>query len=300
VSERTRLGSKSALKIAVAAILCLSGMGCAEKVAESELAQLLPGPDSVRGASAMGEIAEYEGETLYDFLNGGAEIYFDYGILSIASAEYRTSDGKSVEVSIYDMGSAAGAFGIYSNVRYSGAEFVAVGNEGMLTLSSLDFWKGKFYCRLLTFDMEPQTQAVMLDLGKALAGGITDPGAVPDIVNVLPEENRVERSEKLFRGQIGLNNIRYVSSDNVFNLGGGTQGVAANYDADGTQFTLLVIEYASEDEATSALESSRALAAGEGVVIERSGNRIVVVWDMDEDRASAVIEKVRAELRYER
>jgi hypothetical protein len=246
----------------------------------------------------MGEIAEYEGETLYDFLNGGAEIYFDYGILSIASAEYRTADDKGIEVSVYDMGSAAGAFGIYSNVRYAGADFVTIGNEGMLTVSSLDFWKGRFYCRLLTFDMEPGTQAVMLELGRALAGNIAQPGSVPGIVDLLPKEGRVPRSEKLFRGQIGLNNIRYVSSDNVFNLGGDTQGIAASYEVDGTQYALFVIEYRSEDEAAAAFESGMSQIADDaGVALELAGRYLIAVWDLEEDRAREVSDRVRAGLK---
>ncbi|MGD9140042.1 MAG: hypothetical protein PVJ42_00740, partial [bacterium] len=236
------------------ALVCLAVMGCSEKADRSGLAAHLPDPDAVPGVAGMGEIAEYEGETLYDFLNGGAEIYFEYGISSIASAEYRTASDRGIEVSIYDMGSDAAAFGIYSNVRYAGADFVDVGNEGMLTMSSLDFWKGRYYCRLLTFDMEAETQAVMIDLGNALAANIKEAGSVPAIVGLLPEEGLVARSEKVFRGPIGLNNIRYMSSENVFNLSGNTQGVAAGYEIDEMAYAVFVIEYVTEEEASAAYE----------------------------------------------
>jgi hypothetical protein len=288
----------AACVLTITGLVYLLTAGCGEKAEMSELARHLPDPDAVSGVSGMGEIAEYAGETLYDFLNGGAEIYFDYGIVSIASSEYRGAADRGIEVSIYDMGSAAGAFGIYSNIRYAGADFVDVGNEGMLTMSSLDFYKGRYYCRLLTFDMTPETQAVMLELGRALAGNIAGGGSVPAIVDLLPEDGRVARSEKVFRGLIGLNNIRYISSENVLNLGPGTQGAAASYRMNGTAYAVFVIEYGSEDEAGAALESYRSHVGDEaGTTAERTGRYLAGVWDLDGRRASDVLDSVRAVLK---
>jgi hypothetical protein len=271
--------------------------GCGEKAGRSEIARLLPDPGTMTGVRAMGEISEYEGATLYDFLNGGAELYFDYGIVSVASAEYGTIRDKAIEVSVYDMGRPAGAFGIYSNIRYAGAEFVAVGNEGMLTASSLDFWKGRYYCRLLAFDMDVEAQAAMLGLGEALAGNIAAAGSAPDIVNLLPEDHRVARSEKYFTKPIGLNNIRYISSENVLNLGDGTEGVAAAYEADGTAFTVFVIKYVSEDDAGGAFDSYRAHLGDEpGALVGRRGVYMAGVWDLEGKPAADVLESVLAGL----
>lgn len=288
---------RSVWAFALVTFVCLAVTGCSEKAGKSGLAGHLPDPDAVPGVVGMGEVSKYEGETLYDFLNGGAEIYFEYGISSIASAEYRTASDRGIEVSIYDMGSDAAAFGIYSNVRYAGADFVDVGNEGMLTLSSLDFYKGRYYCRLITFDTETETQAAMIDLGKALAANIIDAGSVPAIVGLLPEEGLVARSEKLFRGPIGLNNIRYISSENVFNLGEGTQGVAAGYEIDGTAYTVFVIEYVSEEEASAACESYEMHLADEAAIAAgTSGPYIVGVWDLAGEAAEGALKQLKVGL----
>jgi len=297
VSERSLKVLKRAYGIAIIPALCVSLAGCGDRGGGSELADLLPEPGSVAGVGDMGEIAEYEEETLYDFLNGGAELYFDYGIVSIASAEYSTAAGTGIEVSIYDMQSPSGAFGIYSNIRYAGAEFVSVGNEGMLSASSLDFWKGKYYCRLVTFDMEPETQAVMLELGKALAANITGAGSPPAVVGLLPEANRVARSEKFFTRAIALNNIRYISGENVFNLGEGTRGAAAQYVSEGTIFTLIVIEYSTEGEARVGIDSFREHVGDEsGALVAQSGRFIAGVWDLEGDAAMEVLGDVTAAL----
>ena len=271
--------------------------GCGERAGMSEVARLLPEPDSVAGVTAIGEISEYEDSALYDFLNGGAELYFDYGVVSVTSAEYATVGDRAIEVSIHDMGGPAGAFGIYSNIRYAGGAFVAVGNEGMLTPSSLDFWKGRYYCRLLAFDTDAETQTAILDLGRALAGNISVAGSLPEIIRLLPEEHRVARSEKYFTKPLALNNIRYISSENVLILGDGTEGIAAAYEMDGMAFTVFVIEYPSEDHAIRALDSYRVHIGEEpDAVAGRRGRYIAGVWDLGGRPAQEVLERVLAGL----
>jgi hypothetical protein len=281
--------------IPLAAIMMFAG--CGEKAGTSEAAGVLPEPATVDGVRAMGEISEYEQDALYDFLNGGAELYFDYGIVSVASAEYTTVGDKTIEVSVHDMGGPAGSFGIYSNMRYTGADFAAVGNEGMMTPSSLDFWKGRYYCRLLAFDTDAETHSAMLGLGEALAGNIAVAGSVPEIIGLLPEDHRVARSEKYFTRPIALNNIRYISSENVLNLGDRTKGVAAAYEVDGMVFTVFVVEYASEDDAAGALDSYRShVGEGSGAIARRRGRYLAGVWDLGDGPARDILERVLAGL----
>jgi len=297
VSNRKLKVFRKAYMLILVPALCVSLAGCGEKGGRSELAALLPDPGSVAGAGDMGEVLEYEETTLYDFLNGGAELYFDYGIARIASAEYSTAAGKAVEVSVYDMQSPAGAFGIYSSARYAGAEFVCVGNEGMLSASSLDFWKGKYYCRLVTFDSEPETREVMLELGRVLAGNIKGAGLPPAVIGLLPEAGRVARSEKYFTGALALNNIRYISGENVFKLGDRTRGAAAQYESGGTIFTLIVIEYGTEGEARAGMDSFREHAGdGGGALVEQSGRFIAVVCDLEGEAARAALGNATAGL----
>ncbi len=297
MSNRKLKPLREAHALMLFAALCPALAGCGDGGGGSGPAGLLPDPAAVAGAGAMGDIAEYEDETLYDFLDGGAELYFDYGIVSIASAEYTTAAGRTMEVSVYDMQSPAGAFGIYSNMRYAGADFVPVGNEGMLSASSLDFWKGRYYCRLVTFDAAPETQAVMLELGRALAGNITGAGSPPAVLGLLPREGMVPRSEKYFPRPIALNNIRYISAENVFRLGEGAQGAAAQYERDGAVFTLILIEYGTEEEARAGLGSFRAHAGDEsGGLVAQSGRFIAGVWDLESEAAGEVLRDVSAAL----
>jgi hypothetical protein len=93
----------------------------------------------------------YDKKTIFDYIDGAAEIYFAYDFNKVASAEYK--NGKtSIMIDIYEMLSPDSAFGIYSLNRYQDANYVNIGNEGILTGTSLDFWKGKYYCKTYCFD----------------------------------------------------------------------------------------------------------------------------------------------------
>ena len=289
-----------ALHTVIIVIVLAVIVGCgAEK---GEYTHLFPVPGDIDGVRALGATAEYRDSTLYDFLNGGAELYFDYDIVAVAGGVYETDSGSEIEVSVYDMGTASGAFGIYSTVRYGGADFADIGNEAVKTASSLDFWKGRFYCRLLAFDETPESEHAMLALGKALAANITDAGKLPGIIDLLPPQSRVARSEKYFTKPLALNNIRYIDSDNVLHLGEDTEGVVAVYETGEIEVTGFIVSYPTAQAAAGAYESYVAHLGEQGTLDRRewsaqvdyeSGlrsfvivreNYILGVWDAENAR----------------
>ncbi|MFQ6043929.1 MAG: DUF6599 family protein, partial [Candidatus Poribacteria bacterium] len=191
---------------------------------------------------------------LYDFLNGGAELYFAYDIVAAASAEYKVGRDSIIEVAIYDMGTSANAFGIYSIGRYVSAEYVDIGNEGIKTSSTLDFWKGRYYCKLVAFDETAESQKALIALGTAVADNI-EAGASPKLLTLLPATAKVLKSEKYFRKQLALNNIHYVDNENVLQLSEQTEGVVAKYQFGETKVDGFVIKYPSSGEANAAYDS---------------------------------------------
>jgi hypothetical protein len=240
-------------------VLAVSLAGCGSTERAGGYAALFPKPEDVGAVNGLADITEHREEGLYDFLDGGAELYFDYDIAAAASGQYTTTSGSEIEVSIYDMESPAGAFGIYSSFRYTGADIVEVGNQGFVTTSTLDFWKGPYYCRLVSFDVSEDAHAILLELGRALAAKIAAEAEAPDgtspLLRLLPEPGRVPDSEKYFRRQLGLNNIRFLSPGNVLHLGDDTEGVVARYGSDQTGFSGFIVMYGGVNAAAAAFAS---------------------------------------------
>ena len=71
----------------------------------------------------------YDSETLFEYLNGGAPLYLDFGFQSMVHARYQLGDDSlsSVTIDVYDMGSDLGAFGLYRSARPPEAEGPGVG-----------------------------------------------------------------------------------------------------------------------------------------------------------------------------
>lgn len=282
-----------------ASVLMAALTGCGEQAGTGPYGGLFPEPGDVEHVTGAGEMTEYRDETLYDFLNGGAELYFDYDIVAVASREYRLPEDSGIEVSVYDMGRPRNAFGIYSIFRYAGADHAEIGNEAIVTPTTLDFWKGDYYCKLFAFGPSEATGDVMLALGRAVAQRISEAGSRPALLGLLPGEAMRRGSEKYFHRHLALNNIRYVDSENVLSLGSGTEGVTAEYRTGQSEYTGYIVRYPSSAEAETAFrdysdflgqeaeEVSRngvkmfILEEGPIEAIALAGSHIVGVWDAD-------------------
>jgi hypothetical protein len=311
---RGGLEAGRAVVFTAAFVLTIGLAGCGEREGAAPYAGLFPQPAAMEHVIGAGDVALYADETLYDFLNGGAELYFDYAIVAAASREYILPEDSGVEASIYDMGSPHNAFGIYSIFRYPGADLVSIGNEAIRTPATLDFWKGKYYCKLFAFGTSGAAAAAMDEIARHLADRIAAGGSEPELLGRLPQTLRIAGSEKYFRGHLGLNNIRYVDSENLFGLGDGTEGVTAGYrEADG-EYTGYIIAYPDRETARGAFERYTAflsgkaressqngvrtfvLEGGEVEYIAREGRYIAGVWDAEPGEHPGFIESAFAAL----
>jgi hypothetical protein len=272
----------------VAAVVALSILtgglgGCGEKGSSGPYAGLFPDPAEIESVTGAGAVTEYRDRTLYDFLDGGAELYFDYDIVAVASREYLLPEESGIEISIYDMGNAGNAFGIYSIFRYSGAGRAEIGNEAVITPATLDFWKGKYYCKILAFGSPDEAESPMAEIGRAVADRITEAGSEPELLALLPVETRISGSEKYFRRHLALNNIRYIDSENVLNLGDGTEGVTAGYGTGESRYTGYIVSYPDSAEAAAAFERYSGFLRGKGKEVSRNGVNMFILASGDEE-----------------
>ena len=76
----------------------------------------------------------YDKDTVFDHIDGEAELYFPYGFDVLATATYINTKNPDLWMvaDIYKMGSLLDAFGIYSNYRRASTMQVAIGAEGFI------------------------------------------------------------------------------------------------------------------------------------------------------------------------
>jgi hypothetical protein len=178
-------------------VSCLPILVCITRAGSPELGKLLPDIETV---TAESEPQVFTGEDLWDYINGGAEPYHDYGFVKVIAQKYKWAGVKGTfSVDIYDMGKLAHAFGIFSSFRLAGTETPAVGTECQFNGAALDFYHGQYYVQIGGPQSSPNLKDQLVALGKATAGKINAPAAPPMELDQLLAKDRIAGTEKYTR-----------------------------------------------------------------------------------------------------
>ena len=124
-------------------------------------------PQHIGTWSAEGETEVYVGDDLFIYINGGAEIYHEYGFVQVAVQRYVRGD-DSISVEIYTMD--GDAFGIYSFARSSSGHAVKLGNGGTSADYYMHFWSGPELAVITAESEFDDLGAAVLEIGTAVAG----------------------------------------------------------------------------------------------------------------------------------
>ena len=87
---------------------------------------------NVNGWQPEDEAKYAAGEDLFLLINGGAEVYHEYGFQEALFQTYSTKEGKSINLEVYEMVSQEAAFGIYSFKTGDDGHPIDLGHEGWL------------------------------------------------------------------------------------------------------------------------------------------------------------------------
>ncbi len=235
----------------------------------------------------------YTAETLYEHIDGAAEIYRAFSVGEVASRRYTNPAAADIVLDIFDMGSSAGAFGAYHfDVREGGD--AGIGRESELVGSSLAFWKGRFFVSITPFDDVPATREAVLSLGRSVAGTIEEDGGPPPLVRLLPQEGLVRGQVHYFGDRKILGLFVPLGGNGETVLDPFAEGVLARYRFGGGVglMSLLLLRYPSEEQARRGLNGLEKILSppapeGEGgreksrgaKLLRRSGRLVVGVLE---------------------
>lgn len=167
----------------------------------------LPDDKAVQGWARDDEPQEFEGEDLYAYIDGGAEIYEEYGFTRVIVQDYKSDKDRSVSLEIFEMASPAAAFGMFTFKRSGQGEVLALGGGAELESYYLNFWKGRFLVTLTGFDEAVETVNGLAALGRAVEAKLPAGAEAPDLIVRLPKEGLRTESVKYLKGLLGLNNV---------------------------------------------------------------------------------------------
>jgi hypothetical protein len=164
---------------------------------ELKLDQLLPDLDEW---IKIEESQTYYPESLFEYINGAAEIYLSYDFEELIVSQYEEQETKSnVAIEIYDMGANNNAFGIYSAERYPKSSFLNIGLQGYIEEGALNFLAGKYYIKLLCFDCKESSDEILIKFAEKIVVNIDDKGRFPLPLTAFPSEGRIKNTEKYIK-----------------------------------------------------------------------------------------------------
>lgn len=220
------------------------------------LAGLLP--DLVDGWTPAEADGVYTADTLFDYINGGAEVYRAFNVQQVVGRRYAKPGAPDIIADIYDMGSAADAYGAYHHDVREGAS-AGVGQESEMMTNAVYFWKDRFFVNIIGMRQDAETVAAVRSLAAAVAERIPGEGVPPELVAALPEQGRIESQVHFFHHPLCLKTHYYLAEDNVLNLGPTVDAALARYRTGGEPYVVLIVQYGDAAAAEDAFEQFSAL-----------------------------------------
>lgn len=170
----------------------------------NDIRLLLPDPSWSDDWKTVYKPEVYSGEDLYLYINGGAEIYQEYGFRQVLVQDYQSRRDNSLSLEIYEMSNPLSAYGIFTFKSGTDSKEADIGWQARLDDYYLNCWKGRYLLTITGFDQEPETLRGLQDLARAVTSKIK-PAAPeqiprPEIMSSLPESGRVPGSVVYFSG----------------------------------------------------------------------------------------------------
>jgi hypothetical protein len=252
-----------------------------------------PLADELAGWIADGAQETYDTESIYAYIDGHAEVFLAYGMRRCVSRRYIGPGGVGeVVVDLFEMPSAADAFGVYSHDR--NGEVVDVGQGAVFRLGWLSFWKGTWYGSVYAGDGAAREDVI--GLAASVADGLFGIGEPPKLPGRLPSAGLDESSVCFLRSPQILNAHVWVGTDNPFDLGPETEAVVGEYALDDGPAHVVIVRYPDGEAAARAEERLKEVSAsGEDTSAMTVGRRdeliAAVVGTLEGDDASALLEK---------
>lgn len=229
-------------------------------------------------------------EDIYSLVNGQADAFFAYGFQKVQSIGLDYASRVSGYMWVWQLATSADAYGLFTSQR-AGTP-VEVGSDGDMDGGArVSFWQDRYYVQIVM--REPVPEDALLELAGLVSDALPVGGTRPALLDHLPEDGLVKRSEIFFREEISIQDYIWLGGTNVLGLDQKTNGVLAHYERAGASMRLLLIEYPDQDAAETAAETLGQL--DEGPRFSGRRGKLVAGVYIDPDLDGEPAEKLLAE-----
>ncbi len=212
-------------------------------------------PSDVAGWEWDRKEMKYNSKTLFEYIDGAAELYLAYGFQNLTVRRFQKSDQPPITVELYEMASSEDAYGVFSFERQD--EAIGIGQGSEFGGGLLRFWKGKYFVSVYSEGEGAEVESAILKTARAASDSIPATGPEPKLIGFIPGKNLglVDKSVRYLKSHVLLNQRFFIAHQNILNLSRKTEAVLAQYLQDKQKTHLLLIRYPDLKEAEDARQS---------------------------------------------
>jgi hypothetical protein len=279
-----------------------------------EIELLFPKPGLKEQFQVAGSVRVFSDEELFDFINGGAPIFLEYGFRRVAIQRYALSTGSSVSAEIYEMEGPAAAYGIFSFQSVGVERGSGPGDGGVVGSYYVSFWKERYLVTVTGEDETAGTRKILLEIAHSIEQKIAGRGKVPELARLLDSGNLGCLEQVYIRGNMGLYGNFVFDTEDIFGV---QEGVVLRY----PDSKFVVIRYESEQTAVDWFRNGRegiskssqftVVSGGGGVLvlegrgntsirIQQVQNNLLMVRGRDSEHMTFLLERAATLLAKER
>jgi hypothetical protein len=148
----------------------------------------------VEGWTQTGEVRVYNAETLWQYIDGAAVLFVEYGVRTCTTGDMSAA-GVSITVDLYGMASPLGAVGVFKRESAGGGVNLAGATVAALSPPYQALMvKGSTYAKVNVYEGE-LNESEGRQLLQGLAASLPGEAVMPQEFSLLPEAGRVAGSE---------------------------------------------------------------------------------------------------------
>lgn len=191
----------------------------------------------LKGYKTVNEYPVYTPDDLWNYIDGAADAYLALGFIDLNITEY-VRGKKMIKAEVYRFGSDVMAFGIYSLERSPDYDFIQVGVQGYHEEGVVNFYKDRYYVKLMTQSESRKTNDDMMQLAALIAGRIDGRNTFPALLEAFPGEGKLANSETyLLESVLGHEFLR--------------GAFRASYEVNDDRFDIYLFDCSSEEDASA-------------------------------------------------
>jgi hypothetical protein len=166
------------------------------------LESCFPSSDEIKQWVRSDSIRIFEGRELYLLIDGGADIYLEYGFVRAGTERFANAAGNQISLEMYEMKGPESAYGIFSFLAAGTGRPASFGQAGTSGEDFVIFWKGRFVVSVTALD--EGGRAGLSEVARAVDLKMKSGGSRPALTEVLLQPAFANSEVVYLRGALGF------------------------------------------------------------------------------------------------